>query len=114
MTGTPTTDPKAAAEAAAVQTRPTQRGRATVSVFAPEDDGLRGLVPIDVIYQDGEFEAIYVQGDLDDGDDGASLEAWIAANGDECWATLADHRGGPTLSLSVLAAKAAALSAEVG
>lgn len=84
--------------------------QATVEVFAPEDGGLRGLSPIAVIYERGKFDHIRVCDDLDDGDAGASLEAWIKANGDECWATLDDHRGGPTLSLRTLAAEAARLS----
>jgi len=88
------------------------RGQVAVEVFAPECRGDRGLSPITVIFANGEFDHIRVCDDLDDSDEAVSVEAWVEENGDECWASLEDHRRGPTLSLRVLCAFAVRLSAE--
>lgn len=69
------------------------------------------LLPVQIIYEQGEFYGVWTDGYLDDSEDCSDLDAMIKAFGDECWANVQAHRDGPTLSLRDLAAKAAEMSA---
>lgn len=83
------------------------RGNVRVSVVVHMRES---LVPVEVGFEGGEFYGIWTDGDLDDSDECATLEAFAEAYGDECWADVAAHRGGPTLSMRALCAEARELS----
>lgn len=72
----------------------------------------RMVVPISFHFEDGEFASTYWEDthDLDDSDDGESVEAWVAKHGNVVYADLAAYRTGTQLYLTELASRASALS----
>lgn len=79
--------------------------RATIRVFAHAD---AGLLPVEIVFEHGEFYGVWVNDDLDDSVE--CLEDWIDTHGDECWESLETFRTGPTMSMRKLADQAAVAS----